>query len=109
MLDGAHGGQFSPGSLVKGKSRSSCSREGGRVGGQIDWSRHQRNITIEGRRVRYVEIGSGPLGFVLVHGVGGCLAPLGSDSAFPRPPRPRYRTSTFPASATHKDRKEAFR
>jgi pimeloyl-ACP methyl ester carboxylesterase len=39
---------------------------------QIDWTPHERDLTIEGRRLRYVEIGSGPHGFVLVHGMGGC-------------------------------------
>jgi pimeloyl-ACP methyl ester carboxylesterase len=38
----------------------------------VDWLAHVRNTTIAGRRVRYVDIGEGPVGFVLVHGMGGC-------------------------------------
>ena len=37
----------------------------------IDWSAHQRDTLIDGRRVRYVDIGAGPSGFVCVHGMGG--------------------------------------
>jgi pimeloyl-ACP methyl ester carboxylesterase len=39
---------------------------------EINWSEHEHDLTIDGRCVRYVDIGSGPLGFVLVHGMGGC-------------------------------------
>jgi pimeloyl-ACP methyl ester carboxylesterase len=42
--------------------------------GAIDWTAHQRTTLIDGRRVHYVDIGEGPLGFVLVHGMGGCWA-----------------------------------
>lgn len=38
----------------------------------IDWSAHQRDRLIDGRRVRYVDIGEGSFGFVCVHGLGGC-------------------------------------
>jgi pimeloyl-ACP methyl ester carboxylesterase len=36
----------------------------------IDWSAHTREVTIRGRRVRYVEMGTGPA-VVLIHGQGG--------------------------------------
>ncbi len=39
--------------------------------GAIDWSAHQRETLIDGRRVRYVDIGAGASGFVCVHGMGG--------------------------------------
>lgn len=38
----------------------------------IGWNAHERDTLIDGRRVRYVDIGEGPLGFVCVHGMGGC-------------------------------------
>ncbi len=38
---------------------------------RIDWSQHEREAVIEGRRVSYVEVGSGTLGFILIHGMGG--------------------------------------
>jgi pimeloyl-ACP methyl ester carboxylesterase len=37
----------------------------------IDWSTHTHDATIRGRRVRYVEMGTGPA-VVLIHGQGGC-------------------------------------
>lgn len=37
----------------------------------IDWNRHSRDIKVNGRRVHYVELGSGPA-VVLIHGQGGC-------------------------------------
>jgi len=36
----------------------------------IDWSAHTREVTIRGRRIRYVEMGTGPA-VVLIHGQGG--------------------------------------
>lgn len=39
---------------------------------QIDWSAHEHDASIGGRRVRYVDIGTGAFGFVCVHGMGGC-------------------------------------
>lgn len=38
----------------------------------IDWQAHVRDVLLEGRRVRYLDIGEGALGFVCVHGLGGC-------------------------------------
>ena len=39
---------------------------------EVDWSRHIREATIDGRRVNYVDIGAGPGAPVLfVHGLGG--------------------------------------
>ncbi len=38
----------------------------------IDWPAHEHDLPIRGRRVHYVDIGEGPLEFVLVHGMGGC-------------------------------------
>lgn len=38
----------------------------------IDWRAHIRDVLLDGRRVRYVDIGEGTLGFVCVHGLGGC-------------------------------------
>lgn len=41
--------------------------------GAIDWTAHERDAQIDGRRLRYVELGAGnELGFVCVHGLGGC-------------------------------------
>lgn len=37
-----------------------------------DWRAHVRDVLLDGRRVRYVDIGEGTLGFVCVHGLGGC-------------------------------------
>ena len=37
----------------------------------VDWSRYSHTVQVNGRRVHYVEIGSGPT-VVLVHGQGGC-------------------------------------
>jgi pimeloyl-ACP methyl ester carboxylesterase len=37
----------------------------------IDWTRHERDAGILGRRLRYVDYGEGPA-VVLVHGLGGC-------------------------------------
>jgi pimeloyl-ACP methyl ester carboxylesterase len=42
------------------------------VGANIDWSVHERDTLIDGRRVHYVDIGEGTSGFVCVHGMGGC-------------------------------------
>ena len=39
---------------------------------RIDWRAHEHDTSIGGRRVRYVDIGSGAFGFVCVHGMGGC-------------------------------------
>ncbi|HEY7935084.1 MAG TPA: alpha/beta hydrolase [Solirubrobacteraceae bacterium] len=47
-------------------------RSGSPTGPPTDWSAHERDTVIDGRRVRYVDIGEGPLGFVCVHGMGGC-------------------------------------
>lgn len=47
-------------------------RPTGPAGQTIDWSVHERDTLIDGRRVRYVDIGEGPRGFVCVHGMGGC-------------------------------------
>jgi pimeloyl-ACP methyl ester carboxylesterase len=39
----------------------------------IDWSRHVRSAEVEGTRVNYAELGSGPgLDIVFVHGLSGC-------------------------------------
>jgi pimeloyl-ACP methyl ester carboxylesterase len=38
----------------------------------IDWSTHEHDTLIGGRRVRYVDIGAGTFGFICVHGMGGC-------------------------------------
>lgn len=38
----------------------------------IDWSAHEHDTPIGGRRVRYVDIGVGTFGFICVHGMGGC-------------------------------------
>ena len=38
----------------------------------IDWKAYEHDTSIDGRRVRYVDIGEGTLGFVCVHGIGGC-------------------------------------
>ncbi len=38
----------------------------------IAWSAHERDALIDGRRVRYVDMGEGTSGFVCVHGLGGC-------------------------------------
>lgn len=38
----------------------------------LDWSTHERDAAIGGRRVRYVDIGEGAQACVLVHGLGGC-------------------------------------
>jgi len=40
-------------------------------GSSIDWSAHERDTLIDGRRVHYVDIGAGTSGFVCVHGMGG--------------------------------------
>jgi pimeloyl-ACP methyl ester carboxylesterase len=40
-------------------------------GSSIDWSAHERDALIDGRRVHYVDIGAGASGFVCVHGMGG--------------------------------------
>jgi pimeloyl-ACP methyl ester carboxylesterase len=40
-------------------------------GSSIDWSAHERDALIDGRRVHYVDIGEGTSGFVCVHGMGG--------------------------------------
>lgn len=37
---------------------------------QIDWSRHVKDVMLRGRRIRYVDVGTGPA-LVLVHGQGG--------------------------------------
>ena len=37
----------------------------------IKWSRHTRDIMVDGRRVHYVDVGAGPA-VVLIHGQGGC-------------------------------------
>lgn len=45
------------------------------TGPRIDWSAHEHDTLIGGRRVRYVDIGAvgaGTFGFVCVHGMGGC-------------------------------------
>ena len=42
------------------------------TGPRIDWSAHEHDMSIGGRRVRYVDIGTGTFGFVCVHGMGGC-------------------------------------
>jgi pimeloyl-ACP methyl ester carboxylesterase len=39
---------------------------------KIDWSSHEHDASIGGRRVRYVDVGEGAFGFVCVHGLGGC-------------------------------------
>lgn len=39
---------------------------------KIDWSSHEHDASIGGRRVRYVDIGEGAFGFVCIHGLGGC-------------------------------------
>jgi pimeloyl-ACP methyl ester carboxylesterase len=36
----------------------------------VDWTQHTRDVEVRGRRVRYVDVGSGP-SVVLVHGQGG--------------------------------------
>jgi pimeloyl-ACP methyl ester carboxylesterase len=38
----------------------------------IDWRTHARDVSLDGRRVRYVDVGEGTLGFICVHGLGGC-------------------------------------
>ncbi len=38
----------------------------------IAWGAHEHDMSIGGRRVRYVDIGTGTSGFVCVHGLGGC-------------------------------------
>lgn len=38
----------------------------------IDWRSHVRDVPLDGRRLRYVDVGEGTLGFVCVHGLGGC-------------------------------------
>ena len=38
----------------------------------IDWGAYEHDMSIAGRRVRYVDIGAGTFGFVCVHGLGGC-------------------------------------
>lgn len=40
-------------------------------GSSIDLRAHERDTLIDGRRVRYVDIGAGASGFVCVHGMGG--------------------------------------
>jgi pimeloyl-ACP methyl ester carboxylesterase len=52
----------------------------------IDWKAHERDTQIDGRRVRYVDIGEGGLGFLCVHGLGGCW---------------EHWTQTLPALAEH--------
>jgi pimeloyl-ACP methyl ester carboxylesterase len=42
------------------------------AGQPIDWAAHERDTLIDGRRVRCVDIGEGPRGFVCIHGMGGC-------------------------------------
>lgn len=42
------------------------------TGPRIDWSAHEHDTLIGGRRVRYVDIGAGTFGFICVHGMGGC-------------------------------------
>jgi pimeloyl-ACP methyl ester carboxylesterase len=42
------------------------------TGPTIDWSAHEHDTPIGGRRVRYVDIGAGAFGFVCIHGMGGC-------------------------------------
>jgi pimeloyl-ACP methyl ester carboxylesterase len=37
-----------------------------------DWRGHTRDVLLDGRRLRYLDIGEGTLGFVCVHGLGGC-------------------------------------
>lgn len=46
-----------------------CSREPGEQ--VIDWRAHARDVLLDGRRMRYVDVGEGTLGFVCVHGLGG--------------------------------------
>jgi pimeloyl-ACP methyl ester carboxylesterase len=38
----------------------------------IDWQEHVRDVLLDGRRLRYLDIGEGTLGFACVHGLGGC-------------------------------------
>ena len=38
----------------------------------IDWSSHEHDASIRGRRVHYVDIGAGTFGFLCIHGLGGC-------------------------------------
>jgi pimeloyl-ACP methyl ester carboxylesterase len=40
--------------------------------GAIDWRDQEHDTLIDGRRVHFRDIGEGPLGFVCVHGMGGC-------------------------------------
>jgi pimeloyl-ACP methyl ester carboxylesterase len=42
------------------------------VAPRTDWSSHEHDASIHGRRVRYVDIGAGTFGFVCIHGMGGC-------------------------------------
>jgi pimeloyl-ACP methyl ester carboxylesterase len=82
---------------------------------QIDWAAHEHDLSIGGRRVHYVDIGDGPpgdgrLGYVLVHGLGGCwqhwsetlpfLAQRGRAIA---PDLPGFGRSELPASAVSLD------
>lgn len=38
---------------------------------ETDWRAHERDAIVAGRRLRYIDVGSGPRCFVLIHGMGG--------------------------------------
>src|SRR5256885_17273457 len=39
---------------------------------RVDWSRHRHDLVIRGRRLHYVDVGSGSDACVLVHGLASC-------------------------------------